>query len=751
MLNRDPRQRQASLFCLLVLLLAAGLRLWHVRHGLPDFLEEAIPFKQALEMWGWNTGQTDLNPHFFNYPTLSIYLHFTVQKLFYACGQMLGLYHNPSDYWLLYQLDPTTPVVVARLIGIGCDLATIVAVWSLGERLRKGAGLLAAVYVACMPTMIVTSRSIYTDPVMTAFAMWSLERMLAYRQHGGWGRLAASLALLGLAAGAKYTAGLLVLPLAWILWARHGWRGLAWWPAAAAGCLTVFLVSSPYVVFDFSSFWSDFSFERRHMAEGHLGTLGRHKSWVQLFTVIKDLGWVGSSCLLGSLGLTLSAVRRHSQRPELALWLFLLPNLLSVAFFRMSAIRYLVPILPGAALLASLVAVTVSGRFSGRQRILATLLLATALLAQPIGSGFVAASRGGQSTQMLAREWCEQNLDRSQILVQESYGALIRNDLDLDIVQRHPAFPAASEPVRQRFLDSGWFRSLNLPMAASGNYTITVQAEDGSQVKVNVFPHASDINQVFYSPALYRGVDFFLTSSAIRGRYAADPERYAAQNTWYGLLDQYGERVATFAPAGGILGPHIIIYHLGDRLQDLLVRDFPPLAPYWWAHAVPHEFRQRIDELFAASFPPSGGAVQLPDGLPAVWVRGLEEPFTRYIVPFLAPLSRYLNQLGRYPESRRTAAAILGMLPRQGTVCLIFSQSCRGMGDWGQARRAVEHTLRLLNEQKRDHLPLRLEHARLLKHDGEFAAARAELNHILAAGSRDADVIRQAQHLMDDL
>jgi hypothetical protein len=259
MLNSDGDQRQeslrdrfsptspvtAALLITLVLVSALVLRLWHIRHGLPDFLEEAIPFKKAFEMWGWETGRTDLNPHFFNYPTLSIYIHFALQKLHFAFGMLSGRYTVPADYWLAYHLDPTPQVVLARLVGVVSDGATLLGVWVIGERMRRGVGLLAALLLALAPTVLLTGRSIYSDSLMATLAVWALERLLAYQATGGRGRLLTALVLIGLAAGAKYTAGLLVVPLAAVLWFRHGRRGLLWWPLAAAGSFAVFLISSP--------------------------------------------------------------------------------------------------------------------------------------------------------------------------------------------------------------------------------------------------------------------------------------------------------------------------------------------------------------------------------------------------------------------------------------------------------------------------------------------------------------------------
>ena len=78
-----------------ILLLALGLRLWHLREGLPDFFEEAFPFRRAFEMAGWESGRADANPHAFHYPSLSFYLHMAVQQALYLAGHVLAINGTP--------------------------------------------------------------------------------------------------------------------------------------------------------------------------------------------------------------------------------------------------------------------------------------------------------------------------------------------------------------------------------------------------------------------------------------------------------------------------------------------------------------------------------------------------------------------------------------------------------------------------------------------------------------------------------
>src|SRR5207245_8769371 len=116
-----------------------------------------------------------------------------------------------------------------------------------------------------------TSSAIYSDSVMCALSLWALERMMAWRESGGTSRLLLAIALIGLAAGAKYPAAALLIPLAWVMVDREGWRALRAWPAAAFGSLVVFLGTTPYAIHDHRAFLRDFVFEKHHAATGHFG------------------------------------------------------------------------------------------------------------------------------------------------------------------------------------------------------------------------------------------------------------------------------------------------------------------------------------------------------------------------------------------------------------------------------------------------------------------------------------------------
>lgn len=357
---------------LLVVLAAVALRFWHIAADLPDFLEEAIPFRSALELWSWTGSPTDWNPHFFNYPSLTLYLHFLLQKLAWIVAHAAGLARSPADWFLLYLANPSGMVIPARVAHVAFDALAVGLTGLVAERVRRGAGVPAALLAALSATLVTTARSISTDTVMGALALGALNRMLAWRERGGARRLVSAVVLIGLATGAKYPAALVLLPLAWILWARDQGRGLALWPWCVAGALGVFLLTTPYALLDFTAFRRDFGYESLHVASGHLGQATGVGLPFHVRNLLRDLGPVGLALLGVSAALM---VPRTTRTIAVAVWLYLLVFLGPIAVARFGAERYLVPVVPAAAALAAAAALELAARSAPRWRAAVAVVL----------------------------------------------------------------------------------------------------------------------------------------------------------------------------------------------------------------------------------------------------------------------------------------------------------------------------------------------------------------------------------------
>ena len=716
--------------------LGVALRMWRIANGLPDFLDEAIPWKTAFRMWV-DERQVDWNPHFFNYPSLTIYLCLFLQKAMYAIGHALGRYPTPADFLMDYEFDPSPFVIAARSMGVAFDALTLVMVVRMGERLRRWTGVAAALVVALSPTMIATSRAIYTDTYMAAFAVCALERMLAFHTEGRPLQLAAATALIGLAAGSKYPGALLIVPLAWALIERRGLKGLLPLALACVAAAGVFLITSPYVLIDFERFTSDIGFERLHMAQGHLGNTGRRGFLFQLQNLGGDIGWIGVALLVVSLGTTLAALRRRGA--ETALWLFLLPIGFAISLVRVEAGRYLVPVVPVAATLAAAAAMDLARRFGAARPLLAQRIAVAALALPVLPSGVAVAARGSDDTQAQARRWCEAHITEPALILQEGYTGNLFSRRRAETLQRSRGFKLSTPDRQKRIRDRRLFDVAELPLFTSGYARTVFYAPDGTGQSMQVFDQPADLNQIFYDLRLLLGVDYVMTSWATRGRFEGDTVRFGVERRFYRFLDEKAEHVASFRPGRGVSGPTVDIYRIGDRAQGELMR-LGAVDALWWARYVPRRFRESFEETWVSPEERSQGALLTREGDPTPWVVGLTSFFEAHVTPFARLLSFELSYFGRFEAASPLLEAIHLMQPKDIKASIAFTRCAAAMERWDQVGIVAQRTMGLADPNDPAFPEVRYMRALALARFGRREDALGELQWVAGRASPGSEL-----------
>ena len=723
----------------LLLLLGFGmaLRLGRLGHGLPDFLEEAIPLRVALNMKDVATGKIDWNPHYFNYPSLSIYLHFLVQQGEYLVGLLFRQYRNYADYMLAFTVDPTPMVLAARMVGVLCDAAAIVATFRFCERFGTGPAVAGAFLVASSSALIVTSSSIFSDSLMTALCAWALERMLVWFESGRPRDLIAAGALIGLAAGAKYPAAVLIVPLGFLALRRNGPRaGLR---SASLGCgfaAAAFLLTTPFALLDPATFWRDFSFERLHAAGGHFGSLGHASLGFHLRNLLANLGWPGLLLVGLSVG---SAVRLPRVRPcAIALWISVAALGVPIAIASIDAERYVIPIVVVGSMLAGLAWHGASLALRERSPAwLSSGLLGLVLLPAAF-SGYRALSAGTLETQVEARRWCESNMPHDALIVQEGYAGRLPTYLQKQELTKQPMYALASERVRKRVDAIRTYHVVVIPLGVAGRVSARVPVPGRHPIELTLFEHASDLSAVFYDTALLRGVSYVMTSSAVRSRYEADALRYQAEADFYRQLDQTARVVARFRPDAHRMGPEIVVYELAAEAERMDVVD-----TLWWTKALPADHCARVARALREAGP-SAAAGDDAGGDAGACRAMREDLFRTRVEPFTLGLANELAVLDRNAAAQAVARAILATDPWSVDACAIAAVTLGRMGRWSEALAAVRRTVAARGAADREPV-LDLLRARALGGMGEVDEARREFGAIAAKLPADDPIGQQAR------
>lgn len=579
-------------------LVALALRLWGLGWGLPEVYEEAYPFKKSWEMWGWGSSrQLDFNPHFFNYPTLYFYVQFLGQAFLFVLLKLRGVIDSTLDFRALYALDKTAFYLVGRGISALCGTLTVPVTFWLGRRVGGWrVGVLAASLVAVNQVHIVKSQAIEVDVPLTLLTtlccLFALRILAAPRRRD---YLLAALAG-GLATSTKYSGALLALP---ILIAHLG----AWWRARqetartetksagatrrardraaaprgdgaswsnlllAAALFTIsFFATSPYVLLDRANFWVGFNYERLHMQIGHFG-LDATPPLLYYARVMTGslLGW--PLTLLAMAGMVWALVVRR-QGWALVLAIFPVVYVTLISSWSMKAERYILPLLPLAAVFATALLAAGCERLRGRQRFLPVTAMAAGviLLAAPSLVAYqrnLARLRG--DTRTVSREWIETNVPPGSFIVCESYGPEPFGVIDYQNLQ-----PEVRERLDKQRPDLKMYALLAMPM----------------------YQVMSQNTALFYDLKLYDDVaDLWVTSTSVLSRYRKNPSLYKAQCSFYDSLAARWRTLREFGPADGS-GPRITVYGNPRLKVPFAARRpaLPPPAPPVVADLVPGTF-----------------------------------------------------------------------------------------------------------------------------------------------------------------
>ncbi len=539
--RRGPRERDpaVALGLVAVLLVALGLRLWGIKSGLPfsyNSDEEAHFVPIAIGFFGHG-----LDPRYFLNPPGYTELLYLIYAIWFGGRAAVGsaFAHDPTEVFLIARV--TTAVLGTIAVGL---------LHLLGSRLfDRRVGLLAAALGACaflpvayghlalndVPTLVPATLSLVgTALVFDAGA--HRRRLLAGVLLGGVGA--------GLAAGTKYTAGIVLLPLltAILLEARAG--GGRWAPRAAAlgagavgAMLLGFFVATPYAFLDFSAFHTGVSTQESLTGGSELEKLGltqRNGIVYYLWTLTWGLGWIPALMALGG------AVRLALRDRPLAL--VLLPGTVAYVLYMGVQDRYfgrwILPVLPIVIVLAASFGLAVVREVARRWPVLGPLagvLVTAALVAQGLVTSIhndVVQSR--PDTRNTARTWMLAHIPAGAGVVVEP---VVPDSWSDDPDQLHPALPTGA---RWRLWDT-----TRADVDDSGKLL-----PGGATRYVRVDKYERTLRPALIGEYEEQGYCWVMTASMQRDRAFAQPDEAPQAIAYYRALDQRAQVVLRVSPYG---------------------------------------------------------------------------------------------------------------------------------------------------------------------------------------------------------
>ena len=526
----------------LLLLGALWLR-WPVPSPEWTHIDERVFLLNPLKLWSG-----DLNPHFFIYPTLHIYLCSALYYIYFL------FWHNePIGAFIAYRffVDGGDLLAIARAFNAVLSAATAVVVATTGRRIYGVlAGSLAGVFFAVMPLSVRFAHLATTDSPAAWWAAFALYGAIRVLQCGRSIDYVLAGVSAGLAGATKYPAAMVCLPLAVACWLRtptlraHG----LWLSGGLA--LATFAFTSPYVLLDIGAALEDLALMGRVHLMSDEATTDMASGWYYLrYALGHGIG------LIGLLSAVVSCAWPRKSREE---WV-LVTATAAFAVLLVAAesvfMRYALPLAPLCALWCARWAIC------GRRWLVA--MGAVALLVQPFHASLqTRALLAGEDTREQAELWLAKHARDGAWIV--NVPSLVGGNIEV-------LYPEKIFAREQRFAHSFSGRSL------IDAYAGLAMREDMPPLYAFLQPNALDLAPadsagagiayvLHYQHPVLPPIEGVAAQTVLaRGEWVAEFSPGAMQRAVYEPVDWY------FAPIGSYAGVERTGSHI--RLAKVALRE----------------------------------------------------------------------------------------------------------------------------------------------------------------------------------
>jgi len=379
----------------LILVVAAVVRFWGIGFGLPFVLARPDELLIVATVLGFFT--TTLNPHFFDYPALYLYILFALLAVYYLWSRIVGWSTGVAHFaggthghWPMFYL-------IGRGASAAFGTVTVLWVYRIGRALfGQSIGIAAAIFLSLAFLHVRDSHYATTDVTMTLFVMCAILSVVQLDQDRRARHAWTAAIFAGLATGTKYNAALLAIPMTIVellfAWAppspeasadkRRPWRRFVretYLPLMALVMVATFLATSPYLLLDYQKALQDFRALQESMSVGMTPPELLGPGWIYhfRFSLVHGLGLPLFVASLVGIGVA------AWQSPRAALILGAFP----AAYYVVAGasanvfVRYMIPVVPFLCIFAA-VAVDAVSRAAAR---------ATGVYQGIIGAAMVAA------------------------------------------------------------------------------------------------------------------------------------------------------------------------------------------------------------------------------------------------------------------------------------------------------------------------------------------------------------------------
>jgi 4-amino-4-deoxy-L-arabinose transferase-like glycosyltransferase len=252
------------------------------------------------------------------------------------------------------------PLLLGRALSASCDLGTVALTFALGRRLYDTrAGLLGGAVVGLTVAHVQQAHFYTPDTLLALLAVGALLFSVRFAQNGRPLDLWLAGGFAGLALGTKASAGLLVIPLGVACSSpSRGERRVGWRCGLAA--VLAFLAVDPFALIELPRFLGNLA-EQAAILRGVADvpyTRQYHGTLPYIYPMVQQLRWgmgwlAGSAALVGLACEGVRAVRHPSRTGPWIVLIWVVPYFCSLGALYAKFPRYMLPLIPVLAILAS--------------------------------------------------------------------------------------------------------------------------------------------------------------------------------------------------------------------------------------------------------------------------------------------------------------------------------------------------------------------------------------------------------------
>ena len=346
--------RKTSLLILAILLLGCGVRFYGLGFGLPH--TQCRPDEDTIIHIALGFFSGDLNPHYFFYPTLYMYLLYTIYYGYFFVRLQFG--SSFAELLTEIAFHPNILYLISRGVAALFGALTVVMVYLIAKQTcdKRTAGI-ASFFMSIAYLHVRDSHFGTTDTVMTFLITCAMYYILqCYHRRSIRHYLLAGI-FTGLATSTKYGSMMLIIPM---LLAHFGTYTAAtestlssrmikaitkphFWVYGVTAILSFFLCS-PFILLDFKTFLQHFFFQVDHiiLQEQREHFLLRGWWYHLRYTLPYGMGW-------GMFLTSLIGIGIHGKKEtKMAIILYAFPLVYYLVGGRgfVTFVRYMIPVVP---------------------------------------------------------------------------------------------------------------------------------------------------------------------------------------------------------------------------------------------------------------------------------------------------------------------------------------------------------------------------------------------------------------------